>query len=411
MAMIAALASPAAAGGVDLYGNTRYRSMILELPDGLGGTRESPAVRLVGDFSAAQEGFWGLGMRTLRYQWALVGAYAGTPYESWSAAKSLKVAEATLDWDMSPAWFLEAGKKRMKIGTGYFRRPSDIFSPDPDALKFRVGEELDRTREGLVGAGLLHYASWGSLSLFASPRLPWDDSSAVARYAFSPQELWQGFLRGTAKLGRSDFDLTLQASADSAGVFSSAVGFNAVTLAAENTELHLDALIQDTQDRLHVLSDGRTLANVAQRPTVSCLLGLSQTFDAHWGLIAEYLYNGLGLSGDDYFRALDYLDALTRQGRFGEVQAFRDAYGPMNLSSHYLMGRVSFTEGDLFLAEALGIGNLQDGGGYTSLRLGFSPAGWIRLRGEAGTNFGGEPLESCGLVETWHVEFGLELFY
>ena len=169
--LVAAACLAASAGAMDLYGNVRYRSLMLDLPDGRGGTRETPAVRLLGDFSAAREGFWSLDMRTLRYQWAAVGAYSGTPYESWHQAKTVKLAEATLDIDVSPAWFLEAGKKRLKIGSGYFRRPSDIFSPDPAALKHRVGEDLDRTREGLIGAGALHYASWGSLSAFASPRL------------------------------------------------------------------------------------------------------------------------------------------------------------------------------------------------------------------------------------------------
>lgn len=404
------LAFATAAGATDAYLNARTRNALLEVPDGRGGLRDSPSLAVEGDGSIGGEGVVEFDPRTMRYQWTIVGSFASKPYGDWPQGYSSKVAEALVDFDAGSSWLVEAGKKRLKIGSGYFRRPSDLFAPDPARVRSQIGDDADRTREGLIGLGAMWSHELGQISLFGSPELRFADSGILARHAVSPQKLWQIFLRGTTRWGETDIDLMVHSSLDSNRSLRPGIGLNLVSLAAENTELHLDAHLGGRVTRWIPRNDRPELGPDEYRYDLQALLGVSHTFTSDWNLILEYFHNGTGLAHSDYDRAIAHARLLASRGRIAEANAFRDSYGPLSLATHYAMSRLAYTNGGVTTLEILSMMNLQDAGGYAGFRAGYNPMEVLRLNAEFGTLHGGSDTEAGSLAERWHTEFGLELF-
>lgn len=400
-------ASASAQSPLSLYANGRYRSAVLDVPDGRGSRAEVPRLLAAGDASASYESFWGWDLNTLRYRLSVVGEYQQVPYGDRPSSQSIHASEALLDFDFGKPVFLELGKKKEKVGSGYFRHPTDILVPDPDQVRIKTGDDADRTREGLVGAGLHFVDPLYSLGLFASPRMAWSDSGVLGRYVSSPQRRHQGFLKGTTRIGETDLDLLYRLSVDSVGTLASALGSNVVTSFGDHWELHLDALVSQDQNCPLPPPGAIEVRSFALQSVV----GFVYTLDENWGVIGEYYHNGAGLSGDDYDAAVRYMYDLASRGDHRAAERFRNAYGPLSTGTHYAMSRLSYTDQDLLLAELLGMWNLQDGGGYASGRLTYAPSPWLKLRSELGGFVGDEDTEAGSLGEIWHVEFGMELFY
>ena len=116
-------------------------------------------------------------------------------------------SEASLDFDFGSSIFLEGGKKKEKLGSGYFRHPVDIMVVDPVASRSSVGEDADRTREGLIGFGAMHVTPEYSFRLFLSPAMRWSDSGWIGRAVSSQQRLNQLFAKGTTRIGEVDLDV------------------------------------------------------------------------------------------------------------------------------------------------------------------------------------------------------------
>jgi hypothetical protein len=394
---------------LSLYANGRYRSSVVEVPDGngVGGTLETPTIVAAGDGSASYESFVGWDLNTLRYRVSIVGAYQQVPYGDRASHGTLHASEALLDLDFGKPVYFELGKKKEKIGSGYFRHPTDILVPNPEQVRIQTGDDADRTREGLVGAGVQHVNPTFSIGAFASPRLAWSDSGLLGKYVSSPQRRHQGFLKGSTRIGQADLEMLYRLSVDSAGTLASAMGANAVTSLGDHLEFHFDGLVSQDQACPLPPPDGAEVRDFV----LQSVLGFVYTLDANWGVIGEYYHNGAGLSGTEYDAALRYMSLLTARGRSRESERFRNAYGPLSLGRNYAMSRLSYTAQDKFLAEALVMLNLQDAGAYASSRLTYAPSTWMKVRSELGGFAGDDSTEAGSIGGLWHVEFGLELFY
>lgn len=408
----ACFARSAPAEAFDLYANTRYRSSVLEIPDGKGGVHDVSSIRTAGDASISREGFWSWDRSTLGYHASLLGTFDKVPYGDQDAALSSRLAEASLDFDFGSSIFLEGGKKKEKLGSGYFRHPVDIMVVDPVASRSSVGEDADRTREGLIGFGAMHVTPEYSFRLFLSPAMRWSDSGWIGRAVSSQQRLNQLFAKGTTRIGEVDLDVIYRHVIDTRDDGqASSLGGNVAGSYGDFFSWHAEGLLsQDVSRPLPPGQDGGAREEV-QKLSYQGLVGTMFTPDAHWGLLVEYYHNGMGLSGSRYRRMVDHLNNLVATGRRGEVADIRSAYGNMNLGKHYLMFREAYSEQDLLTVEILGIINLQDQGAYAALATTYSPTGCIKLRGEYGALTGSKRTEIASMGELWHVQFGMELFY
>ncbi len=406
---VAFCAIPASA--VDLYANPRYVNSLQQVPNGRGGLIDASEIRTEGDISASGVEEKGFGLRTLRAEYALVGSYVAVPYGDWNDSISTRIAEATLDFDPLPSLLLVAGKKREKMGSGFFRRPTDIFLPNPDDLRNQSGDVADRTRDGLTGAGMQWTHSLGTISGFYSPRMEWRDSGAVGRYLLVPQRLDQWLVKSTSKIGEFDLDLLARIARGSRLPLQENLGASLVT-SVGNTQIHAEALLSARATRLLApqAPEGSVVTDVLS-PSVTAIGGFSHSFDEHWTLIGEYYRNGSGLSHSDLSRATKYVSDSWRAGKVKQAQAFSDSYGSLDMGTHYGMGRVAYADGETLLCEVLSIVSLEDHSGYAQAAATYGPSGWLKLHGEFGAFFGPTESEGAVNVERWRSMVGLEIFY
>lgn len=288
--------------------------------------------------------------------------------------------DAYLVYRLSPQFLLELGKEKVREGVGYAWNPVDFFRTRSAAGLSQDPKEQRDHRQG-------HYlvrgeARWGSrgLAIVYAPEFQGLDTEEASNIV---DQFW---IRGTDLLAGTDVALYLYKGREwNSGVSLARVFGNAL-------ELHLEAVVRRVRSRElpTFVALGGPAGTIPiplwkerrmDRLVGKTLVGGQYTFPNGLNLIAEYFYNGDGLTPGEWATLFDGLElsrrSLERSGSLGpggpnlsRVFALRanQLLTPAESGQHYVFFRAS---GSLPLDRELALAgfyllNLQDGSGTLS---------------------------------------------
>lgn len=264
-----------------------------------------------------------------------------------------RILEAGASVELGQGWFVDLGKKKLKTGVGYFKRPTDYLGLAATYGGARSNDAQEKLTEGLLGLEADYLSETYSQKIYYSPHLTWDaDQSPWYKYLTSSQLSDQLLIQYASRLDMLDYALLAYHRVSGSEVAWN-LGANANLVLGDRVELHGEASVQQTYTQLIV--DGVGVQSRRLVWPAEFLLGSTYSFDPNTAWTGEYYFNGKGLAGSDYDRLLSNAPALA------------GVYGTLALGRHYLFNRFSRAYPNTKLTlEFLQALNLQDRSGFFS---------------------------------------------
>jgi hypothetical protein len=343
------------------------------------------------------------------------GSPLGTPDDKLSI--SSRLLELGLEWEALPGQLIvELGKKIIHPSSGFFKTPLNMLSRgSASGLIPSTGAAVSTWEEGWVGADLSYLAGNVTIANFFSPRMEWSDSADQSlQYLSQQQDDFNDLLRLGVRIGTADLRLLALASSGGPGSedpdLRLRLGAGVDANVGDSLTLRAECSVADSQDRLDVVDEKLLTSrdeSVAWAPRA--LAGFTWTGPNELSVMAEYYYNGLGMTGSDYDRLIDYsVNRLSLPGAPGPD--ILDQFGGFEAARHYCFARVA-GQLETDLAPALfSVVNLQDYSGMTGVNLAYTRDAWA-LSGSIADYWGGKDTEAGLSPVLWSIDLQLSLFF
>ena len=327
-----------------------------------------------------------------------------------------RLLELKLSWEAIPGSLIwDVGKKVIHPSSGFFRTPLNVMSRGALGNSANIsGSAVGTWEEGWIGTEVTFLTGPASFSNFFSPRLRWTGSTDQAlQYVTQQQPDFQDLARVDLRLGEADVRLLGLLSSGGPGSADpdvlATLGAGVDTNVGDAITVRAEASAAQSRTRLEV-TDAATLQTGTQTVSwaPSALAGFTWTNADQLSVMAEYWYNGLGLSGAAYTRLIDYM--RTRRSTLGSpAPDVMDQFGTLTAAQHYGFVRVSGKIDDSLSAAAWTAMNLQDPSGLSAVVLTLTHDAWT-VNASAMDAWGSTRTEAGLLPMLWRIDLQVSLF-
>ena len=190
-----------------------------------------------------------------------------------------KCQEIGVDLEIGSGWFADIGKKKIKTGVGFFRKPTDFLKGAASIGLNRSSSAQEKLSEGLIGVDVAYIGDGYTVHEIYAPE--------------TASQLWtQNMLSFTTKIG--DVDISSYFYNRGTGLSDSSLGLNGNTVIGDSLELHLDSKLSKKITQAMPGIWGATSSR-NKYWIYDILLGSTYAIDANTSFTLEYNYNGAGL--------------------------------------------------------------------------------------------------------------------
>ena len=385
-----------------------------------GMSMQTEATRLLAQVAASHKQSLGEGISLSGTFWADADSLPSlspldTPEDK--LRLSSRALELGLEWEALPGQLIvEVGKKVIHPSSGFFKTPLNLLSRgSASGLVPSTGAAVSSWEEGWVGADITYLTGNVTIANFFSPRMEWSDSADQAlRYLSQEQNEFNDLLRLGLRIGTADLRLLALTASGGPGSENPdlhlSLGAGVDAGVGDSLTLRAECSVADSRDRLDVV-DERLLTSGEESVAwaVRALAGFTWTGPNDLSVMAEYYYNGLGLSGSDYERLINYsVNRLSMPG--APAPDLLDQFGGFEAARHYAFARIAGQLEDDLAPALFSAVNLQDFSGITGVNLALTRDAWA-LSGSVVDYWGGKDTEAGLSSVLWQIDLQLSLFF
>jgi len=345
------------------------------------------------------------------------------------------VNEVYISLNPIDCFFIDLGKQVPATGTGYFLNPSVLWSRARERRPFLQDRELPPEGKVMLRGEYLFPAL--TLEVGWAPRLVWaeGEDAFLRKYFGRPQRSSPAWVKVSGGFAGVDgncllsYDQQWQAGLNLAGVWGENLEFHAEISWEEWEKTQVDKVNQIFRAITGNNGDANesglygavgAIKATTEKGFFKALLGTNYAFAGGTNLIIEYLFNGNGLTRQEWEQVLLSISrtAATAAGAgnsglaaagFQKITAFFAETGFPGLLRHYVMARLYKKLSPALALEQITIQNLVDRSGLAILSLSYEKERSI-LSFAVQIPYGKRESEFGLMTGEWQLEFSIDWF-